>query len=262
MPTRTSAAIGSPAWIDLSTSDPDRARSFYGELFGWTADEPNAEFGGYFMFHRNGEPVAGCMNNSNDPRLPDVWSIYLTTDDVEKTLSAAAASGGTVVVPAMPVGDAGTMAFVTDPSGAGVGLWQPKDFLGFATYAETGAPGWWELLTTDYAAAVDFYRDVFRWDTASMGDTDEFRYTVQMVGELQSAGIMDASGFLPEGVPSHWSVYFAVDDADAALQRVTALGGGVAMPAEDTPYGRLATATDPTGAQFKLIGPNRSQPTG
>lgn len=262
MPTRTNAAIGAPAWIDLSTSDPKRARTFYTDLFGWTADEPDEEFGGYFMFSHAGGPIAGCMPSANDPQRQDVWSVYLATDDIDKTLSAAASSGGTVVVPAMPVGDAGTMAFVTDPSGAGIGVWQPKEFFGFATYAETGAPGWWELMTTDYAAAVDFYRNAFRWDTATMGDSDEFRYTVQMVGELQSAGIMDASGFLPEGVPSHWSVYFAVDDADGALERVGELGGSVTTAAEDTPYGRLATAADPTGAQFKLIGPNRSTPAG
>jgi predicted enzyme related to lactoylglutathione lyase len=64
---------------------------------------------------------------------------------------------------------------------------------------------------------------------------------------------MDASGFLPEGVPAHWSVYFGVADADAALAKIVALGGSVVVPAEDTPYGRLATATDSTGAMFKLI---------
>jgi predicted enzyme related to lactoylglutathione lyase len=262
MPTRTTAALGSPAWVDLMTSDPESARTFYAGLFGWTADEPDEQFGGYFMFNRNGEPTAGCMSNANDPERPNVWSVYLATDDIEKTLAAAAEEGGTVVVPAMPVGDVGTMGFVTDPSGAVVGLWQPKEFPGFTTYAETGAPSWWELMTKDYPAAVRFYRDVFRWDTATMGDTDEFRYTVQMVGELQSAGIMDAAGFLPEAVPSHWSVYFAVDDADASLERVVELGGRAVLPAEDTPYGRLATAADPSGAQFKLIGPNRSPSAG
>ncbi len=64
---------------------------------------------------------------------------------------------------------------------------------------------------------------------------------------------MDASGFLPEGVPAGWSVYFRVADADHALSEVVALGGEVLMGAEDTPYGRLATAADPTGAVFKLV---------
>jgi predicted enzyme related to lactoylglutathione lyase len=68
---------------------------------------------------------------------------------------------------------------------------------------------------------------------------------------------MDASGFQPEGVPAHWSVYFGVDDTDKALARIVELGGAVVTPAEDTPYGRLATATDPTGAEFKLIHGNQ-----
>jgi predicted enzyme related to lactoylglutathione lyase len=51
-----------------------------------------------------------------------------------------------------------------------------------------------------------------------------------------------------------------VDDADAALAKICDLGGSVVMAAEDTPYGRLATATDPNGAQFKIVAPNEAMP--
>ena len=64
---------------------------------------------------------------------------------------------------------------------------------------------------------------------------------------------MDASAFLPEGMPATWSVYFGVEDTDAALAKVVELGGSIVTPAEDSPYGRLAQAADPTGAQFKLV---------
>ncbi|MGI8750866.1 MAG: hypothetical protein ACR2MN_00820 [Acidimicrobiales bacterium] len=83
--------------------------------------------------------------------------------------------------------------------------------------------------------------------------TPEFSYTTLGQGEEQRAGIMDASGFLPEGVPSHWSTYFLVEDTDVALTKVGDLGGATLMAAEDTPYGRLATVADPSGAAFKLI---------
>ena len=63
MPQRDIAPIGAPCWVDLFTSDPDRSRAFYGELFGWTSEEPNAEFGGYFNFSKDGIPVAGGMRN-------------------------------------------------------------------------------------------------------------------------------------------------------------------------------------------------------
>ena len=53
--------IGAPCWIDLLTSDEARAREFYTGVFGWTAGEGSSEFGGYFMFLRDGVPVAGGM---------------------------------------------------------------------------------------------------------------------------------------------------------------------------------------------------------
>ena len=65
---------------------------------------------------------------------------------------------------------------------------------------------------------------------------------------------MDGSAFLPEGQPPAWMFYVQVADTDAALAKVTELGGSVTEPAMDTPYGRLAGASDPTGARFKLVG--------
>ena len=260
MPTRETAPIGAPCWVDLMTSDTERSRSFYCQLFGWTAEEPAPEFGGYFNFTKDGIRVAGCMGSQPDAEVRDVWSVYLATDDARKTVDTAAANGGQVIVPAMDVADLGTMAVVADPGGAAIGIWQPGRHPGFGILTEPGAPSWFELHTRDYEAAVAFYRDVFRWETHVVGDTQEFRYTTLVHGEGSLAGIMDASGFLPEGVPAHWSVYFGVEDADAALAKIAELNGSILRPAEDTPYGRLATAADPTGAQFKLVAPNDAMP--
>jgi predicted enzyme related to lactoylglutathione lyase len=95
---------------------------------------------------------------------------------------------------------------------------------------------------------------LFPWDTTAVGDSDEFRYTTirDPSSEEELAGIMDATAWLPEGVPAHWSIYWQVDDADATVATVKDLGGSLVADAEDTPYGRLATVADPAGAQFKL----------
>jgi predicted enzyme related to lactoylglutathione lyase len=262
MPTRDSAPIGAPCWFDLMSADLAESRRFYGELLGWTADEPNEEFGGYTNFRHDGAWVGGLMGRTPDFQGPDVWSVYLATDDARKTADSAAAGGGQVLVPAMDVGDLGTMAVVSDPGGAVIGMWQPREHPGFKTYDEPGAPSWFELHTRDYAAVLSFYRDVFRWDTQQVSDTDEFRYTTVQHGEESLAGVMDSSAFLPEGMPSHWAVYFGVADVDASVATVTKLGGTVIQPAEDTPYGRIATANDSTGATFRLRGPNVSMPGG
>lgn len=262
MPTRETAPVGAPCWVDLTTSDTDRSRDFYCQLFGWAAEEPAEEFGGYFTFTKDGVQVAGCMAAQPDSGMPDVWAVYLNTDDAEKTVEAASANGGQVYVPPMVVGDQGTMAFVGDASGAGIGVWQPGTMAGFGVLGEPGTPAWFELHTRDHRTAVDFYREVFRWDTKDVADSDDFRYTILVDGEEQLAGVMDATGFLPEGVPAHWSVYFGVEDTDATLTRIGELGGSTVQPAEDTPYGRLAVAADPGGVQFKLIGPNVAPPAG
>jgi predicted enzyme related to lactoylglutathione lyase len=255
VPQREEAPIGAPCWIDLFTSDPDKSRSFYQELFGWTSQEAGEEYGGYINFSKDGLPVAGAMRNDGQSGTPDVWSVYLATEDAKATADAAAANGGQVLVPAMDVGEQGTMALVTDAGGAAIGIWQPGLHKGFGILAESGAPSWFELLTRDYDASVEFYRQVFGWDTHVAGDSPEFRYTTLGEGESQAAGIMDASAFLPDGVPAHWSIYFGVEDADAALAKIVELGGAIVQPAEDTPYGRLAQAADPTGALFKVVQP-------
>jgi predicted enzyme related to lactoylglutathione lyase len=259
MAKRDTPVVGAPCWVDLMTSDTERSREFYGQVFGWTAEEPAEGFGGYFNFRKDGVLVAGCMP-SQRPEMPDVWSVYLATDDARKTVDAPSAHGGRILVDAMDVADLGTMAVVSDPGGAAIGIWQPRRHQGFGVLSEPAAPSWFELHTRDYQAAVSFYREVFGWDTHVVSDTPDFRYTTLRHGECWLAGIMDAVGFLPAGVGAHWSVYFGVEDTDAALARIVELGGSILRPAEDTPYGRLAAAADPTGGQFKLVASNEAMP--
>jgi predicted enzyme related to lactoylglutathione lyase len=251
------APIGAPCWIDLMTSDTARSAAFYGAILGWTAEDPNPDFGGYFNFQKDGLRIAGCMGSTPGAGQPDAWSIYLKTDDIDRTLQAAADNGGQVVVPAMPVGTLGSMAFVVDPGGSMIGTWQPGDgpdrHDGFGFFNVVGAPGWFELHTRSFAADIAFYEQVFGWDAHNVSDVDEFRYTTLGEGDDQKAGVMDATLF-PADAPTGWSIYFRVADVDATLTQVVELGGTVVIQPEDTPYGRLAAAIDPTGAAFKLLG--------
>jgi uncharacterized protein len=254
MPTRETAPIGVPCWTDLFTSDVAGSRRFYGELFGWEALAPSPEFGGYFMFARDGVPVAGAMGGRPDVPATNTWSVYLATDDLAKTVETAAAEGAEITVAPMAVADVGSQAILVDPTGARFGAWQAGTFPGFTVLDEPGTPSWFELFTRDHPRAVAFYRSVFGWDTVVNGDTDEFRYTSvhDQASDQDVAGVMDARLFLPEGVGSYWSVYWRVADVDATVAAVNRLGGAVIDEAVDTPYGRLATVADPAGAPFKL----------
>ncbi len=254
MPKVASIPMGAPIWMDLSTSDPDRAKTFYSQLFGWNATDMGEEFGHYIMLNKGDAAIAGMMKKGDEmPGMPDAWMVYLAVADASATAEAVKAAGGQIMFDAMDVGDQGVMAMVTDPSGAAVGLWQPKSQRGFDLFGEHGAPAWHELHTRDVDAASTFYGDVFGVEVADMEMDGGPRYkTIKIDGEDQ-AGIMDAGSFLPEGVPSHWTVYYGVDDTDSAIAKARDLGGSVLSPAEDTPFGRMATLSDPMGATFNVI---------
>jgi predicted enzyme related to lactoylglutathione lyase len=256
MPSRDVAPLGAPCWIDLFSSDTAKAKAFYGGVFGWTAQENGPEYGGYINFWKDGALVAGMMHNDGSIGEPDGWNTYLAVADAKETVAAASEHGATVYLEPMDVTDLGTMAMVADPGGAAIGLWQPGVHKGFGVIGEPGAPSWFELHTRDYDNAIRFYREVFGWDTHTMSDTSDFRYTTLGKGHDSLAGVMDATAYLPAPAPANWAVYIAVADTDASVVQVTDLGGTVIVAPENSPYGRLATITDSTGAGLRLIGPN------
>ncbi len=114
-------------------------------------------------------------------------------------------------------------------------------------YAE-GIPSWIDLATPDLEGAKSFYGELFGWEFEDTG-SDMGPYTMVSQKGLVAAGI----GIAPEGQPSVWSTYFAVDDADATATKIEDAGGSMMMECSDIPgAGRLAFATDPTGAAFGI----------
>ena len=255
MPIRDSAPLGAPCWIDLATSDTERARDFYGQLFGWNYQVGDEQYGGYINCFLDEARVAGMMQNNPDSGYPDGWTTYFSSTDAQATADLADDSGGQAMMAPMEVPQMGTMAVLVDPGGARVGVWQSAEHTGFQVVGETGSPVWHELHTRNYRASVLFYETVFGWTTAVQGDTDEFRYSTAEFDGVGLAGIMDATNFLPENTPASWQVYFGVDDVDRILTLAESLGGAVIDGADDSPYGRLATLADPTGARLKIMTP-------
>lgn len=244
-------APGAPIWIDLSSSDLDRAQDFYATVFGWTFESSGPDYGGYVNAAKDGKPVAGLMANQPEWNAPDAWNVYFHAADIHRTVTAIADAGGSTCVAPMEVPQKGWMAMGMDPSGAPFGLWQPTGHHGFEVQGEAGSPVWHQLTTRDFAKAVDFYRAVLGWQTRIESDTDEFRYITAVFDGQDMLGVMDGSALLGD-IPSHWTTFFGADDVDKALQVITEHGGRVLRAAEDTPYGRLAAAADPTGAAFNL----------
>lgn len=252
MPIRHTYEPGRPCWVDLGTSDPAAARSFYGELFGWAADvDPRPEAGGYAQFTHGGHSVAGVGPIFTEG-MPPSWTTYIATSDADATAGLIEASGGTVHQPPFDVLDAGRMAVFSGPDGAIAGVWQARRHTGAAFVTEPGGWNWSQLLTRNKEAAIAFYGAVFDWRLREDPNWGEYIALGDDGGEIGGATQMGDE--FPPDVPPHWEVCFLVDDADAFVERAQKLGGTALGPVEDVVMGgRRASIADPQGASFTVM---------
>lgn len=251
MPEFTEYAPGTPCWIDLQTSDVAKSADFYRELFGWERMDLGPEAGGYGFFMKNGKMVGG-VGPQMSPGAPIAWSTYVAVTDADAGAAKARQAGGTVIVEPMDVMTAGRMAVLMDPTGAAIGLWQPRDHKGTQLANEPGTWGWSELQTRDLARANAFYEAVFGWKPTPFGDS----YTVFENDGRGIGGSMTMPAEVPAQVPSYWLTYFGVEGTEGAVATVRKHAGTVLVEPMDIPtVGRFAVATDPQGAVFAVITP-------
>lgn len=106
------------SWNELSTSDPEAARSYYRELFGWSDDEfmDMGENGKYRFLYANGERIGalcGTMGNG-EPR----WRFYIRVPSIAASIEAVKAGGGAVAMGPHEVPGGDHIIIGTDPQGA------------------------------------------------------------------------------------------------------------------------------------------------
>ena len=248
MTTRTTPRPhGAFTWMDLSVPGLEGAKRFYQYVFGWEYHDLGAVFGHYRYALMHGRAAAGIGQSPPYMPMSSVWTVYLAS--VEGDAERVQALGGQVIVETMTVGDAGRMTVCADPAGALFGLWQPINFIGAAVEGEHGGLAWSEVITRDAAATCDFYGKLFGL-TAHKLEGQE--YFIMQRGEEMFFGVLQMDEQWGDR-PPHWMGYFAIDNTDAALERVIAAGGSIGAPAFDTPYGRIAVIVDPYGATAGIV---------
>ena len=236
---------GTPSWVDLGVPDLEAAKAFYEGLFGWSVDaDARPEAGGYAMCLLRGKPVAG-LGPQMQPDIPPYWSVYVTVDDADAALTTAEANGGSVLAPAFDVLDVGRMGIVADPAGAVISVWEARAHAGAGIVNEPGTFCWNELGSSDLDAVRPFYAAVFGWGEDAASSEEGVLFTV---GDRGVCGSHRAG----EGEPNAWSVWFAVEDCDAATGQAVELGATVLMPPNDMDFGRGAMVMDPAGAVFGM----------
>jgi predicted enzyme related to lactoylglutathione lyase len=251
----TSHAPGTFCWTELATTDQHAAKTFYGGLFGWTSNDfPMGPDDVYTMLQSKGLDVAALYSMRHEQRsqgVPPHWMSYVAVTSADETAAKARELGGDVLAEPFDVFDVGRMAVLRDPAGAVFCVWEPKRHIGARRLGESGALCWTELATTDPAKAGPFYSALFGWEGQEVPIGD-IAYTIFKSGEQSAAGMLK----MPKewaNMPPHWMPYFAVDDADATVAQIQALGGSITVPPQDIPYGRFAVAQDPQGAFFSII---------
>lgn len=252
----TTHAPGTFCWIELGTTDVDAARAFYTGLFGWTAEDVPASEGTYTLFKLGDHDVGGLYPMSaaqHEQDLPPHWLNYVAVEDADATVERARAAGGTVLVEPSSTPGIGRMAVVQDPLGAPFAVWQAGGHPGAGVLGVTGAVCWTELAARDADAAAAFYADVIGWE-AEAKEVAAGPYTFfKRDDEHQVGGMMQMTEEWGD-TPSHWMLYIAVDDCDAAAARAEELGGTVCVPPTGIPeIGRFAVIDDPQGASFSII---------
>jgi uncharacterized protein len=248
---RTSYPPGTFSWSELPTSDPDGAKRFYGELFGWDFEDlpMPGDAGAYTMARLDGKDVAALFQAREG--MPTFWGSYVTVESADSTAARAADLGATLMTEPFDVMESGRMAIVQDPTGAVFSVWQPRGSIGATWVNGPGALSLNQLNTTDPEAAQRFYSELFGWRFEDVS-SEETQYWGIYNSDRLNGGMMQMPPDAGQ-MPSHWLIYFGTEDVDADAPRVEELGGTIGLPPTDVPGGRILLAQDPQGAYFGLF---------
>lgn len=242
---------GTPCWADATFGDSEGAKSFYGSVLGWTFGETSLEFGNYTPAYADGKAVAAVVAPVPGQEGSSQWCLYFAVRDAAATAARIRDHGGEPLTEPMRVGDYGTMCLARDPGGVVFGLWQAGTRQGFETTAEPGAYCWAEVFTREPEKSDAFFPAVFSYRVTKLEDEIDFR--VYDLGERSVLGRMRMPDDIPPEVPPYINIHFTVADCDAAVARAAERGGVLRFGPMDSPFGRLATLTDPQGANFSVI---------
>jgi uncharacterized protein len=254
-----SSSIGRFTWYELTTTDVEAAKAFYGNVVSWGTRDASASMSApmaYTLFTAGEDTVGGLINLPEQARQMGVtprWLGYVSVDDVDVAVQRFKQLGGAVHVPPTDIPDVSRFSVVADSQMATLILvkWQDPSHQQSTAIDKPGHVGWHELLAADSEKALIFYREVFGWQKAEthVGPTGTY--------QLFSAAGQTIGGMFnkpPAAPTAFWLYYFNVADVDAAAERVRANGGEVLEGPTEIPGGRVARCTDPQGAIFALIG--------
>ena len=270
---------GVPCWVDTSQPDPDgggRVLRRAVRLGDRGRDAPG----------RAGQVLHGATGRRRRrrgrlaawrARPPAVWNTYVWVESADDAAAKVREAGGRVLIRAVRRLRLRPDGVLRRPRGRGVLRLAAGSHRGATVVNEHGSLNFNGLNTRDPERAKAFYGAVFGWSCSPWAHVGAARLRRPPREAQPGHARADGRDGAPEGfedvvaslipipddqpdTPAHWSVTFAVDDADAIAQRATELGGTVLVPPVDAPWVRMTVIRDPQGATFtanKFVPENR-----
>lgn len=234
---------GKVVWHDLLTTDIEQAKSFYGELFGWTFDDVAS---GYTLVKNQGSLIAGIAS-VDSMKEASHWLPLISVSNVDETVDRAKSVGGSLVIAPFDLKARGRIAVLKDSRGAAFNIVHSTQ--GDPLDEKAGLNDWlWdEIWTDDLAAAERFYPAIadYRVAEESVMGVDYHYFEASGNPRVGLIKKPDAE------IGNTWVAYIRVADVAAIARKAEALGGTLLQaPEADLRGGTVAVIADPGGAGF------------
>ncbi len=248
--------LGRFVWHELLTNDTAGAAAFYPKVLPWRTAPSSMP--GYTIWMAGQTQIGGLMALPAEAgATPPHWLIYVGTPNVDATCSQAQGLGARLIKPPGDIPNVGRFAVLSDPQGATFAVFTPGGGPPPGAPPAQGGFSWHELATTDVAAALRFYGQLFGWtkgpghDMGAMGVYQLFQH-----GGSQAGGMCNVQG--PSTAPS-WLSYVQVADSGRAVAAAKAAGGRLLHGPMEVPGGSwIAMMMDPQGGAFAVQEPRRA----
>lgn len=248
-------------WHELMTTDTDAAAAFYSKVVPWRTQDSGMP--SYTLWMAGKTQVGGLTalpRDGAEAGAPPHWIVYIATPNVDATVAEAQRLGGKVLKSPSDIPNMGRYAVLSDPQGAAFAVYTPPGPPpdGAGASGGPGEFGWHELATTDYAAGLNFYTQLFGWEKGPAHDMGAMG-VYQLINH-RGAQVGGAYNLQAPSTPPHWLSYVRVPDCAKATAAAKAAGGRILHGPIEVPGGSWITMLmDPQGGAFAVLEPPKAQ---
>jgi len=239
-------------WHELLTTDTKAAEGFFTKVAGWTAKPFDQSYTLFMTGTRNRAGLMALPPEARNMGAPPHWESYVATPDVDETAKQAVALGGKVLKAPSDIPNVGRFAVLQDPQGATFAIFKGTGEMPVDDKPAIGDFSWHELATSDWKAALAFYKNLFGWqETDAMDMGPQGKYQMFGLDGKTMGGIYNAGPQQPGG--KSWLAYIRVPDAKKTAATITKLGAKVINGPMEVPGGDLiAQGLDLQGIPFAV----------